>query len=182
MRCFGIRWIDQNRSRRTFELLAIIWLAGLCDFYFTVWAHRFTIFDEINPWACMLMRHHQLASMGLTKLILVAGSSAIFWAVRKHRVTEMALWGLLAVHVGLIVRWSIYTANALEMWAYCPAAPTILMHEPTLPSKEILLELAHSRALALAASLQESQAPRVSGAPTALFLVNNPQNWPKPRT
>lgn len=164
------------------ELLAFIWLLGLCDFFFTVWAHRFTIFSEINPWACVLMRHHQIASMGLTKLILTVGSSAIFWAVRKHRVTEMALWGLLVVHVGLIVRWSMYTTNTLEMWAYCPAAPMILMDEPILPPKEIQLALAHARALAMAAGPHVTQAPRVPGAPAALFLENNPQNWPKPRT
>lgn len=178
----AIRWIDQCRSRRTFELLAIIWLLSLCDLYFTLWAYRFTVFNEMNPWASQLIRHHQLASLGLTKLILVVGSSAIFWAVRKHRITEMALWGLLVVHVGLIVRWSIYTSNALEMWAYCPAAPTVLMNEPVPPSDEIRLEMAHSRALALMAATHEGQVPRGSAAPAAFFLENSPQNWPKPRT
>lgn len=179
---FGIRWIDHCRTRRTVELLVLLWVLSLCDLYFTLWAYRFTIFTEMNPWASRLIRHHQLASMSLTKLTLVMGSSAIFWMVRKHRVTEMALWGLLIVHVGLIVRWSIYTTNALEMWAFCPAAPTVLLNEPLLPSPQIQVEMAHSRAQAPMAALRGDQAPRVSGAPAALFLENNPQNWPKPRT
>lgn len=179
---FGIRWIDHCRARRAIELLVMIWLLSLCDLYFTLWAFRFTIFNEMNPWASRLMRNHQLASMSVTKLLLVIGSSAIFWTLRKHRVTEMALWGLLAVHVGLLFRWSIYTTNALEMWAICPAAPTILLNEPGIPSQQMQLEMANSRALALMAALQVDQSPRVSGAPAALFLENNPQNWAKPRT
>lgn len=179
---FAIRWIDDCRTRRTALLLGIIWVLGLCDLYFTMWAFRFTVFSEMNPWASRLLRNHQLASMGLTKLLLVGGSSVIFWSVRKHRVTEIALWGLMLAHVGLIFRWSIYTNDALEMWAYCPSAPSVLMNEPVSTTVHLRLEMAHAHALAMLAASHEVQPPRVPSVPAALFFENNPQNWPKPRT
>jgi hypothetical protein len=179
---FAIRWIDDCRTRRTVLLLGIIWMLGTFDLYFTLWAFQFTSFDEMNPWASQLLRHHELASMGLTKLLLVMVSTVAFWIVRKHRITELALWGLAVVHVGLIFRWAAYTSNALEMWAYCPSTPSVLMHEPVRPGLLPQIQLAQVHDSPVFNAAHTAQAPQASGAPAALFLENSPQNWPKPRT
>lgn len=179
---FAIRWIDDCRTRRTIVLLGVIWLLGMFDLYFTLWAYRFTEFREMNPWASRLLQRHELASMGLTKLLLVVMSTAAFWIVRKHRITETALWALAIVHVGLIFRWSAYTSNALEMWGYCPDAPSVLSREPIRLRPLLHLQLAQGHGSPAVNGPPADQAPRVSGVPAALFLENSPQNWPKPRT
>ena len=41
--------IDASRTRRTVELLAVIWLLAMADLFFTIWAQLFTPFQELNP-------------------------------------------------------------------------------------------------------------------------------------
>src|SRR5437588_627126 len=41
--------IDGARTRRIVELLVILWVLALCDLFFTIWAHIFTPFCELNP-------------------------------------------------------------------------------------------------------------------------------------
>ena len=178
----AIRWIDDCRTRRTILLLGIIWMLGIFDLYFTLWAYRFTEFQEMNPWARHLLRHHELTSMGLTKLLLVVLSTAAFWIVRKHRLTEAALWALAIVHVGLIFRWSTYTSDALQMWAYCPTVASVLSNEPARLPPLVRLQMAQGHDGPTTDPPPSDQAPRVSGAPAAFFFEKSPQNWPKPRT
>lgn len=180
---FAIRWIDDCRTRRTILLLGIIWMLGLFDLYFTRWAYQFTEFEELNPWASRLLSHHELTAMTVGKVVLVVLSSAAFWVVRKHRLTESALWVLAFMHVWLIFRWSTYTSNALDMWADCPEYAALVTGEPIrIPPLEHQ-EMAGDQPTPPAFSaLQPGQAPRVSGVPAALFLEKSPQNWPKPRT
>lgn len=185
--CKAIRWIDDCRARRTAELLVMVWVLGLCDLYFTLWAFRFTPLHEMNPWASVLLRHHQYLSLGLSKLLLTAISTVIFWYLRKRKITEMALWGLLIVYIGILCRWSSYTSNALELYTLCPAAasaaPNELLVLPArvpLRSRPETEEQEHYASVATAH--HSAQAPRTSGPPAAFFLENSPQNWPKPRT
>jgi hypothetical protein len=182
--CKAIRWIDGCRARRTVELLAIIWVLAVCDLYFTLWAYAFTPLHEMNPWASTLLQHHRYASLALSKLLLTSISTAIFWFLRKRRITELTLWGLVFVYVGILCRWSSYTSNALELWTLCPAAasasPNELLSLPARPPHPVQLAQAH--VVAMASAPHSVQAPRTSGPPAALFLENSPQNWPKPRT
>jgi hypothetical protein len=166
------------------ELLVIVWVLGVCDLYFTLWAFQFTPLHEMNPWASTLLKHHQYLSLGLSKLLLTSISTVIFWSLRKRKITEMALWGLVIVYIGILCRWSSYTSNALELYTLCPAAASAAPYELlTLPAQvPRRMQLEHEHYASVASARHSDQAPRMSGPPAALFLENSPQNWPKPRT
>jgi hypothetical protein len=115
-----LRLIDEGRTRRTIELLTIVWVLALSDLFFTLWAHRFTAFEELNPLASMLLEHHFVASMAAFKVLLTAMGTAIFWFLRKHTQSEIALWAVMFVYVALMVRWSDYTSQVLTMGMITP--------------------------------------------------------------
>jgi hypothetical protein len=121
MRAFlSLPSIDEGRTRRTVELLTIVWVLGLSDLFFTIWAHRFTAFKELNPIASMLLQHHFVASLAVFKVLLTAMGTAIFWFLRKHTRSEIALWAVMFVYVALMVRWSDYTSQVLMMGMMTP--------------------------------------------------------------
>lgn len=107
--------IDASRTRRTVELLAVIWLLAMADLFFTIWAQIFTPFHELNPFASHLLHHHQLSALIAGKVGLTAIGTVIFWAVRKHTRAELALWLIMLVYVGLTFRWSEYTTQVLAL-------------------------------------------------------------------
>lgn len=109
----AFRWIEDAHARRTAGLLLFLWLLGSCDFLFTVWAQRYTPLQEVNPWASLLLRGHQFASLGLGKCVLTLFGTIVFWLSRDRRLTRLGLWGLVLLHVALMVRWSNYTAKVL---------------------------------------------------------------------
>src|SRR4051812_31105751 len=45
---------DSHRPRRVAELIGIVWMLGLADLFFTLWAHFFTHFSELNPVASFM--------------------------------------------------------------------------------------------------------------------------------
>lgn len=110
-----LRWIDGCRTRRTIELLTIVWLLAMTDLLFTIWANRFTPFTELNPFAGALLQSHRVLGLVLSKLLLTAVGTAIFWFLRKHGRTEFALWIVTLVYVGLMFRWSSYTSQILML-------------------------------------------------------------------
>jgi hypothetical protein len=110
-----IPWIDGARTRRIIELLFILWLLALSDLFFTIWAHIFTPFCELNPLADQLLQHNRIGWLVAAKVALTGFGSAIFWRLRRHRRVELALWVLVAVYVLLTLRWSGYTADALAI-------------------------------------------------------------------
>ena len=107
--------IDGARTRRTLELLAILWVLALCDLFFTIWAHIFTPFCELNPLADRLLRHDHLALLIVGKVALTGFGTAIFWRLRRHTRVELALWAVVLVYVALTFRWSGYTTEALAI-------------------------------------------------------------------
>jgi len=110
-----LRWIDEGRTRRTVHLLAIIWLLALSDLFFTIWAHLFTPFKEMNPLARSLLADHRIGSLACAKVVLTAVGTAIFWFLRKHTRAEIALWAVMIIYVALMVRWSDYTSQVLTI-------------------------------------------------------------------
>ena len=48
----SIPLIDEARSRRTLELLSVLWILAMADLFFTIWAYFiFTPFKENStPW------------------------------------------------------------------------------------------------------------------------------------
>ena len=109
------RWIDEGRSRRTLHLIAVVWLLALSDLFFTIWAHFFTPFKELNPLARSLLADHRIGSLACGKVALTAVGTAIFWFLRRYTRAEIALWVVMIVYLALMVRWSDYTSQVLTI-------------------------------------------------------------------
>jgi len=107
--------IDNCRTRRTVELLVVLWMLALADLFFTVWAHLFTPFMELNPLADHLLQHNRLLLLVAWKVGLTGLGTAIFWGLRKHGRSELALWACVLVYVALAFRWSDYTNQVLAL-------------------------------------------------------------------
>lgn len=106
--------VDSTRGRpqRIVFLLIAIWVLNAFDLGFTLFAHRFGFFTELNPVAArMLDSAHLLAAYkgGL----LVAGS-AILLSLRRHAIAELGCWFLLASYVYVACRWYVYYAELLR--------------------------------------------------------------------
>jgi hypothetical protein len=107
--------VDDRRHRRVAELIAILWLLALADLFFTLWAHFFTPFSELNPVASYMLRQNLVPSLILYKLVVTAIGTLIFWRLREYGRAEIALWGLVGTYVLLTMRWSNYTNNVLAL-------------------------------------------------------------------
>src|SRR5215207_4884604 len=92
---------DSHRRRlwRVVQLLAALWVLSLADLAFTLWAHRFTDFNELNPIARALLDSRSFAALVGMKLGLTALGAGIFWHLRRYARAEVALWGLVGVYV-----------------------------------------------------------------------------------
>jgi Domain of unknown function (DUF5658) len=103
--------LGQNRVRRVAEALVILWLLGVADLLFTIQAFRSPdFFYEMNPLARTVLASMGIAGVIALKVVLLGIGASIFWRLRRHAQAEMAVWGLVVVHVLLIVQWSQYTA------------------------------------------------------------------------
>jgi hypothetical protein len=111
---FGVNHLlKRDRHRRVFELLGVIWMLSMADLFFTVWAHRFTCFYEMNPIARALLTHGATTSLVIFKIGMTGIGSLLFWQMRRHGRAEIALWGIAAVYVMLAFQWSSYTSGAV---------------------------------------------------------------------
>lgn len=135
--CFAFRKFSHPRTRRTVVLLLALWGLGLCDYLFTLWAQRFTPFQEVNPWASSLLSGHQFTALALGKASLTAFATFIFWRLRKRTSTQFALWGLFVLHAGLMVRWSTYTSTALAMGDVGDEGPRFVSALPAVTAQEL---------------------------------------------
>jgi Domain of unknown function (DUF5658) len=106
---------DSGRTRRVAQLIAVLWLLALADLFFTLWAHFFTAFHELNPVANLMLENNLIPSLILFKLVVTAIGTSIFWRLRRFARAEFALWLLVGVYVVLAMRWSNYTDHALAM-------------------------------------------------------------------
>jgi hypothetical protein len=107
-----------GRAWRVGQLVAMLWVLSLADLFFTIWAHRFTAFHEVNPVARGLLEHHWLVGLVLMKLTLTYIGATIFWRLRDHRRAEAALWSLVGAYILLALRWSAYTSTAIALGQY----------------------------------------------------------------
>ena len=106
---------DDRRHRRVAQLIVIIWMLALADLFFTLWAHFFTPFSELNPLAAYMLRANMVPSLVLYKLVVTGIGTSIFWRLRDHGRAELALWGLVGAYVMLTMRWHNYTHSILAM-------------------------------------------------------------------
>jgi hypothetical protein len=104
-----------GRRRRVGQLLALLWILSLADLFFTIWAHRFTPFYELNPIARALLESGAIGLLIWFKLVMTATGSTIFWRTRRHGRAELALWAIVIVYVVLALQWSSYTNGAVMM-------------------------------------------------------------------
>ncbi len=96
-----------RRGRRVVLLLAAVWLLNGFDLTFTLIANAHGRFLEMNPVAAVLLSGPALAVV-IYKAALVAFGTAILLWVRRHSISELACWFLLATNVYVAVRWSLY--------------------------------------------------------------------------
>src|SRR5688500_19406694 len=109
---FPFPLIDGHRARRMAGLIGVVWLLSLADLLFTLWAHFFTAFHELNPVANYMLSRGLIPSLVLFKVVVTAIGVQIFWQLRRHPQAEFALWGMTGVYVLLTLRWSSYTLAA----------------------------------------------------------------------
>ena len=108
----ALTWMEDHRSRRCAELLIIIWIISLADLVFTIWAHAFTPFRELNPIAGAMLQNNLVPSLVIYKLLVNVIGSLIFWRLRDHTRAEAGLWFVMITYVALAFRWSSYTLAA----------------------------------------------------------------------
>jgi len=119
MPALPIRWLDgvRARPRRVAQGICVLWVLSLSDLFFTLWAHFFTPFHELNPLAKALLDGDQLAVLVLLKLFSTAIGATIFWRLRSHARAELGLWFVVTAYVLLTFRWSSYTLGVMALAA-----------------------------------------------------------------
>jgi hypothetical protein len=109
---WDVRVWAEGRAHRIGQLLGAICLMSGSDLLFTLWAHRFTAFHELNPLARAMLQSGQIGSLVVFKLALTLGAAAIFWRLRDRCQAEVGLWAMAVVYLLLTMRWADYTAMA----------------------------------------------------------------------
>jgi hypothetical protein len=112
---------DGQRHRRMFQLIAFLWLCSAADLFLTVWAHRFTPLIEMNPLARGLLETGAIGLLVVYKGAMTLLGSSLLWWNRKHGRAELALWGMVFVHILLAIRWSNYTDRCMQAPADAPS-------------------------------------------------------------
>ena len=104
-----IPWMDESRGRRVTQGIAILWMLSLSDLFFTLWAHSFTPFDELNPFAAMLLNQGLFGLLVTLKIGMTFLGVTIFWRLRGHG------RAVVLVYVLLTIRWSGYTVGVMAL-------------------------------------------------------------------
>lgn len=103
-------WLDEirlrRRARRVLILCAALWLLNGFDLVCTISARDIGGFHEQNPVARSMLESSP--ALVVLKLIGVTLASTIFIAYRRHRVIELACWGMTAIYVSLSLLWMTY--------------------------------------------------------------------------
>ena len=107
------RWSEGSRARRVSQGIAILWLLSLSDLFFTLWAHSFTAFEELNPIAAALLDHGMFGLLVMMKVGLTFVGVTIFWRLRGYTHAEIAMWAVVLAYVLLTIRWSSYTTGVM---------------------------------------------------------------------
>jgi hypothetical protein len=87
----------------------------MSDLFFTLWAHSFTPFDEMNPLAATLLNQGLFGMLVTMKIGLTFLGATIFWRLRGHGRAELAMWAIVLVYVLLTIRWSGYTVGVMAL-------------------------------------------------------------------
>ena len=109
------RWGEAARARRVTQGIAVLWLLSLSDLFFTLWAHTFTPFNEMNPLAAVLLDQGLFGMLVVMKVGLTFLGATIFWRLRGHWRAEAAMWACVLMYVLLALRWSSYTVGVMAL-------------------------------------------------------------------
>ena len=104
------RWL--TRPRRVLLLLGAVWVINVCDLGFTLLEAFYSAFEELNPVAARLLGGPPAALVAY-KMGLTGVSSAILLIYRRHRVSELGCWFLLATHFYVAICWMFYYQQKL---------------------------------------------------------------------
>ena len=104
---------DPARTRRIACLLFTVWVLCMADLSFTLWAHWFTPFYELNPLARRMLELNWITPLIAFKICLTGAGTGIFWLCRKRRTAELATWLVAVAYVMLACKWSDYTQAAM---------------------------------------------------------------------
>ena len=94
------------RARRVLLLVALLGIANLFDLLFTLLAAKAAHFVELNPVAARLIKN--TGALVAFKAALVLFGVVVFVRFRRHRLTELACWGLGGLYASLAGRWWVY--------------------------------------------------------------------------
>jgi hypothetical protein len=108
-------WAAGFRARRVIQGISILWLLSLSDLGFTLWAHSFTPFTELNPIAAALLDQGALGVLVTMKVGLTFLGASIFWHLRGYGRAEIAMWLVVLAYVLLTIRWSSYTVGVMAL-------------------------------------------------------------------
>ena len=100
---------QSRRTCRVVPLLTALWTLSLADLYFTLWAHHYTPFLELNPLARWMLLSGSIGLLVAYKVGMTGIAAGVFWRVRRYARAELALWLIVVVYIILAVQWANYT-------------------------------------------------------------------------
>ena len=103
-----------QRAHRVLLLLVVIWGLNAFDLGFTLHQAPSLHFVEMNPLAARLLDAPP-AALFTYKFSLVGAGTVILVSLRRHTVSELACWFLLAAYFYVAARWFVYYERALTI-------------------------------------------------------------------
>jgi hypothetical protein len=101
-----------QRPARITALLAILFTLSSFDFAYTQAQLIRGNFLEANLFAAGFVSAGAMQAAAY-KAVLLGIGVVLLYRLRKHWLAEASAWGLVACHVGLMVRWQVYLQYAL---------------------------------------------------------------------
>ncbi len=102
-----------TRPRRVLWVLAAVWVLSGFDLGFTMVAHAYGHFTELNPIAADMLSQPWYHVTGF-KFISLSAGSVILLMLSRHKIAELGSWLLLAAYVFVALRWYDYFHGMLD--------------------------------------------------------------------
>jgi hypothetical protein len=93
-----------SRSRRIVIALGMVWLLNGFDLWFTVLADTLGALFELNPFARWILPYG-MGAITVYKLAALTVGTGLIWRSRHCRLAEIGTWFIVAINVGLALRW-----------------------------------------------------------------------------
>ena len=102
-----------TRPRRVLWVLAAVWVLNGFDLGFTIVAHAYGHFTELNPIAAGMLSQPWYYVTAF-KFISLSGGSIILLMLCRHKVAELGSWLLLTAYLFVAIRWYDYFHRMLD--------------------------------------------------------------------